>query len=399
MLPQLTGGELEEFSKRGTESAEAFEHYLRGRYYFNSGTEDGFAKAFVSFHSAISADPNYAHAFAGIANYYSWLGIYGVLPPQDCFQPAIQAAERAVGLDDDLAEAHATLGFAVHAGNFDHPKAVFHLTRALELNPNYADAFAWLAIVRFTEGRFQEGLILAERAAELDPLTPYNHHNIAWGLYYARRFDESIRRYQKAISDFPNYGLSYYGLSKNLRFVGRNEEAVKQIEKAGNIFGESIFIMLAEAESFAANDEEAKARKNIEKLNRIAEERYVSPYQLALVYCYLKDKNAALESLKKALQLNEAWLNWLNVEPVFDFIKDEPRFQKIAADIKSPVSRITDTDSGKSETETGDLSEAETAKFESKKKTPARRFQIRRRNNRFCCRRFFNLSNRYAHDF
>ena len=90
LLPQLTGGELEEFQKRGTESAEAFEHYLRGRYYFNSGTEEGFAKAFVSFHSAIAADPNYAHAYAGIANYYSWLGIYGVLPPQECFQPAIK---------------------------------------------------------------------------------------------------------------------------------------------------------------------------------------------------------------------------------------------------------------------------------------------------------------------
>lgn len=329
LLPQLTGGELEEFQKRGTESAEAFEHYLRGRYYFNSGTEEGFAKAFVSFHKAISADPIYAHAYAGVANYYSWLGIYGVLPPQECFQPAIKAAEKAVELDENLAEAHATLGFAIHAGNFDHPKAVLHLTRALDLNPNYADAFAWLAIVRFTDGRFQEGITLATRAAELDPLTPYNHHNIAWGLYYARRFDESIKTYKNAIADFPEYGLNYYCLSKNLRYVGKTVEAIEQIEKAKKYFGDSIFVILAKAECFAANGDIEKAREILEKLDRIAEERYVSPYQLALVHCYLQDKEAALESLEKAAEINEAWLNWLNVEPVFDNLREEARFVRL----------------------------------------------------------------------
>lgn len=333
LLPQLTGGELVEFQKRGTESAEAFEQYLRGRYYFNTGTEEGFAKAFVSFHAAISADPDYAHAYAGIANYYSWLGIYGVLPPQECFQPAINAAEKAVELDENLAEAHATLGFAIHAGNFDHPKAVFHLTRALDLNPNYADAFAWLAIVRFTEGRFQEGIILATRAAELDPLTPYNHHNIAWGLYYARRFDESIKIYKNVIADFPEYGLNYYCLSKNLRFIGKTDEAIKQIEKAEKYFGDSIFVLLAKAECFAANGDIEKAREILTELDRIAEERYVSPYQLALVHCYLKDKEAALKSLEKAAEINEAWLNWLNVEPVFDSLREDSRFVRLTGKI------------------------------------------------------------------
>jgi tetratricopeptide (TPR) repeat protein len=122
----LTGGELEEFVKRGTESPEAFEHYLRGRYHFNSFTEDGFAKAFVSFHSAIAADPDYAHAYAGIADYYNWLGIVGVLPPQDCFQPAIAAATKAIELDDSLSEGHASLGFSLHAGEYDWAKAEYH---------------------------------------------------------------------------------------------------------------------------------------------------------------------------------------------------------------------------------------------------------------------------------
>lgn len=104
LLPQLTGSELAEFAKRGTDVPEAFEQYLRGRYYFNTFTEEGLAKAFVAFHTAIAADPNYALAYCGIADYYNWLGIIGVLPPQECFVPAIKAATKAVELDGELSE-------------------------------------------------------------------------------------------------------------------------------------------------------------------------------------------------------------------------------------------------------------------------------------------------------
>jgi tetratricopeptide (TPR) repeat protein len=181
LLPQLTGGELEEFAKRGTDVPEAFEHYLRGRYHFNTFTEEGFAKAFVSFHSAIAADPEYALAYTGIADYYNWLGILGVLPPQECFQPAIQAATKAIEIDDGLSEGHASLGFGLHAGNYEWSKAEHHLRRAMELNPSNANAFVWYSIVLFTEGRFDEGLDFAKRGVEIDPLTPFNHHNRGLG--------------------------------------------------------------------------------------------------------------------------------------------------------------------------------------------------------------------------
>ena len=182
LLPHLTSEEREEFEKRGTEIPEAFEHYLRGRYQFNSFTEDGFAKAFVSFHSAIAADPNYAHAYSGIADYYNWLGILGVLPPQECFLPAIDAAKKAVELDANLSEANASLGFSLHAGNYEWSRAEHHLLRAIELNPSNANAYVWYAIVLYTEGRFLEGLQYANRSVDLDPLTPFNHHNVAWGF-------------------------------------------------------------------------------------------------------------------------------------------------------------------------------------------------------------------------
>ena len=329
LLPQLTGSELEEFAKRGTESPEAFEHYLRGRYHFNSYTEEGLAKSFVSFHSAIAADPGYAHAYAGIADYYNWLGIIGVLPPQECFQPAISAASKAVELDENLSEAHASLGFSLHAGEYDWSRAEKHLRKAMELNPSNANAYVWYSIVLFTEGRFDEGLDFARRGIELDPLTPFNHHNLGWGLYFARRYVHAADQYRKVIDNFPGYSFGYYGLSKVQRAVGDTESAIKENRRSSELMADSIFALLAEAECYAADGQRDAALTRIARLEKTAEERYVSPYQLALVYCFLGDKKRVLELLEKAASIKEAWLNYLGIEPVFDLVRGEGRFDAI----------------------------------------------------------------------
>jgi Serine/threonine protein kinase len=329
LLPQLSGSELAEYAKRGTDVPEAFEHYLRGRYYFNTFTEEGLAKAFVSFHSAIAADPGYAHAYSGIADYYNWLGIIGVLPPQECFQPAIAAASKAIELDDELSEGHASLGFSLHAGNYDRKGAEYHLRRAIELNPGYANAYVWYSIVLYTEGRFTEGLEFARRSLDLDPLTPFNHHNVGWGLYYARRFDDAITQYEKVIADFPDYGFGYYGISKVHRFTGETNAAIKESDKAKELLNDSIFSLLAEAECYAADGRKSKAAEMLRQLEASAEKRYVSPYQLSLAYCYLGEIDNAFECLEEAVAIKEAWLNWMGVEPAFDILRSDPRFSKI----------------------------------------------------------------------
>jgi len=333
LLPQLTGSELAEFAKRGTDIPEAFEQYLRGRYYFNSFTEDGLARAFVCFHAAISADPHYALAYCGIADYYTWLGIIGVLPPQECFLPAIEAASKAVDLDKDLSEAHATLGFSLHAGNYDWSGAERHLKRAIELNPGNASAYVWYSIVLYTEGRFNEGLDLARRAIELDPLTPFNHHNVGWGYYYARRYDEAAEKYRQVIEDFPDYGFGYYGLSKIDRITGKTGDAVRLNAKAVELMGGSVFSLLADAECFAADGQTGAAQVKIGKLERMSAERHVSPYGLALAYCYLGDKEKAIECLQSGNLTKEAWLNWMGVDPVFDILRNDGRFEEILENI------------------------------------------------------------------
>jgi eukaryotic-like serine/threonine-protein kinase len=349
LLPQLTGSELEEFAKRGTEVPEAFEHYLRGRYHFNSFTEEGLANAFVCFHKAIAADPDYALAYAGIAVYYNWLGIIGVLPPQECFLPAIEAAQRSIEIDPELSEGHASLGFSLHAGKYDWPGGERHLLKALELNPSNSNAYVWYSIVLFTEGRFDEGLQYAKRAVELDPMTPFNHHNIGWGLYFARRFEEATDQYRRLIAEFPAYSFGHYSLSKVLRFTGDTKAALEVNEAAHQLMGESIFSLLSEAECYAADGQTAVALEQLSALKQLRNERFVSPYQIALVYCQLiraelslnsidsagpnedlvlQYKEAVFEYLGYALEIKEAWLNYLGIEPVFDVVREDPRFDE-----------------------------------------------------------------------
>ena len=330
LLPQLTGSELEEYSRRGTEVPEAFENYLKGRYHFNTFTEEGLAKAFVSFHTAIAADPNYAHAYAGVADYYNWLGIMGVLPPQECFQPAIEAASKAVELEPDLSEAHASLGFSLHAGDHDWANAENHLRRAIELNPGNANAYVWYSIVLFTEGRFTDGLEFARRSVELDPLTPFNHHNIGWGLYFARRYDEAITQYRKVVHDFPDYSFGFYGLSKIHRITGETRAALEESVRTRELMDDSVFSLIANAECLAADGQKDEAKKLLDRLWKMSGERYVSAYQLALVYCYLDETEEAFRCLRLAAESNEAWLNWMTVEPVFDRLRDDRRFREIA---------------------------------------------------------------------
>ncbi|HMS10509.1 MAG TPA: hypothetical protein PKE66_13560, partial [Pyrinomonadaceae bacterium] len=329
ILPQISGATVDELAKRGTDDPEAFESYLRGRYHFNSFTEEGFAQAFVSFHKAIAADPNYALAYTGIADYYAWLGIIGVLPPSECFQPGITAAQKAVDLDPGLSEANATLGFCLHAGNYDWSRAETYLLKALELNPANANAYVWYSIVLFTEGRFAEALQFAERGAELDPLTPFNQHNIAWGLYYARRFSEARERYEKVVRDFPGYGLGHYGLSKVLRALDEPRRALEENEKAIALMGDGLFARIANIEAFAVAGRDDEARKAAAELEQLSASRYVSPYQMSLGYVELGDHEKAIEKLEEALESREAWLNWLGVEPAFDPIRNDPRFDAI----------------------------------------------------------------------
>jgi eukaryotic-like serine/threonine-protein kinase len=338
LIPHLTLDQRENLAKRGTDNPKAFEAYLRGRFHWNTFTEDGFAKALVAYHEAISQDPKYALAYAGLADYYNWLGVFGVLPAQECFQSAIEAATKAIQLDKNLSEAHAALGFAVVGGHFDWERGEKECLRALELNPNNSTAHVWYSIQLFMEGRFTEGLDHARRGIELDPLSPFNQHNYGWGLYFARRFEESIEEYRKLIvKTNSQYPLAFYGLSWGLRFIGQFDEAIQLNEQALKFDRESPFVLSCYGQTLAAAGKRKEAENVLTKLAEIAGKRPVSSYHIAIIYAFLGEKEKALAALEESFERREAWTTWMGVEPVFDSVRGDNRFMTLLERTGNPL--------------------------------------------------------------
>ena len=329
LLPQLTGDEQRQLSKRGTDSSEAFEAYLRGRYYWNSYTEAGLAKALDCYKHAIELDPEYALAYTGIADYYNWLGVFGIKPFAECSAAAKEAATKAVALDSTSAEAYSALGFATVCHDFDWSVADGQHRRAIEINPNYATAHHWYAFHLTMEGRFDEALAEMLRARELDPLSPSIIQALAWCYYQMRRFDDSIKTYQSMLEAAPDfsYGLSTY--SWTLRHAGNADEAVRVAEKGLELSSGGQFFVALLGAAYAAAGRHQDARAALARLSQMAEHSYVSPYHRALIYVQLGERDEALRLLREAYELKDAWVAWLGVEPQLDPLRGEPEFEEL----------------------------------------------------------------------
>lgn len=337
LVPKLTGEERRTLKKRGTDDPEAFEAYIRGRYHWNTFTEEGFAKALVAYNQAISIDPQYAQPYSGIADYYNFLGVYCVLPPSECYGAAIEAAVKAIELDSQLSEAYAALGFAVLVGNYDWARGEAACRRAIELNPHNAQAHVWYSLQLTMEGRFEEGIFHAKRGIELDPLTPFNGHNLAWCVFYARKYEESVAQYRRVLDAHPLYPLAHSGLSWTLRFIGQFDEAIYEAKRAVELSNQSLMIQLMQAQVLAAAGKREDATEMLARLLASSTDRYVSLYNVALIHCFLGEQEIALDCLERSLDEREAWLVWAGVEPVFDSFRDDPRFIELLQKTNNPA--------------------------------------------------------------
>jgi TolB-like protein/Flp pilus assembly protein TadD len=329
LIPKLTGAERMQLKKRGTDNPQAYEAYLRGRFHWNTFTEDGFTKALVAFNEAIALDEQYALAYAGIADYYIWLGVYGVVAPPQCYPPAKAAAMRAISIDDRLAEAYAALGFAQLCGDFDWNGAEKNLRRAVEINSHYAVARLWYSYFLQSVGRFDGAIREAEESVRLDPLNYSNHHVLAWAYYFDRRFDESVAQIEKTIEKFPLVGLGLISLSWFERQAGNREAALVASRKSLELSGNTLFVLLCHAQALAAAGRRAEAEATLEKIFEQDERQYISYYQVALVYVYAGEKQKALDALERAYKDREGWLIWLKTEPALDGLRGEERFQEL----------------------------------------------------------------------
>jgi Tfp pilus assembly protein PilF len=327
----LTEEERQRLARRHTQNTQAYHAYLKGRFFWNKRTEDGLRRAIAQFEEAIAHDPDYALAHAGLADTYNLLCAYGALPPQEGYPRARRAAERALELDERLAEAHTSLAYATLNFYWDWPSAEREFLRALSLNANYATAHQWYGAFLAARGRFEESIAEIEQALALDPLSLMINADLGWLSFFARQHDRAIDQLRKTIDMDPNFALAYWLLGLNQEQRGLLDEATAAFRKAVSLSEDIPFALASLGHALGRSGQPAEAATTLDSLQRLAARRYVSPHSIATVHLGLNRIDDALEWLNRAADERSNWMIFLNVDPVFDPLRDHPQFKRIVS--------------------------------------------------------------------
>jgi TolB-like protein/DNA-binding winged helix-turn-helix (wHTH) protein/Tfp pilus assembly protein PilF len=318
----------QDLTKRYTENVEAYELYWKGRYFWNKRTEEGLRKAIEYFEQAIAKDQNYALAYAGLADSYNLLGDYGYAPAKEALSKAKETALKALKIDDSLTEAHTSLAFVRAFYDWDWAGAEKEFQRAIELNPNYATAYHWYGLLLAAMGRFDEAVVKITQARKLDPYSLIINANLGRTFYFARQHDRAIEQLLKVLEMDPDFSGTHFKLAAAYAAKGMETEAIAEYQKYLTLFGESK-LSAAIGKSYATNGYKGAMKLWLESLKEEAKRHYVSQYAIALAALRSGDKEQALEWLEKAYQERSSWLVYLKVEPEFNGLHSDPRFQDL----------------------------------------------------------------------
>jgi serine/threonine protein kinase/tetratricopeptide (TPR) repeat protein len=333
---QLTGAEKRRLAKRHTENAEAYRLYLKGRYYWDKWTPEGFRKGMDYFQQAVEKDPGYALAYAGLADSYVLLGWNSLLPPKEAFPKAKAAATKALEFEKALAEAHTSLAAPLWLYDWNWAEAQNEFKRSLELRSSYPTANHWYAEYLMTMGRLEEALTVIKHAQELDPLSLIINVAAGWMLYYARLYDQAIEQLRKTLELEPNYPVTHWILGLVYRKTGRYEMAIAEGERAVDSSGGNPLMRAALAQTHATAGRKDEALKMLSDLTERAKQQYVSPYFFAGIHAGLGENDRALESLETAHKEKSHWLIYLHIDPSMDTLHDDPRFRDVLGSIGLP---------------------------------------------------------------
>jgi len=331
---KLTGSEQTAMSKKPTANSAAYELYLKGRFFWNKRTGNDLKTAADYFQRAIDADPSYANAYAGLAESYLLIPLFGAGTPREFFPKASAAARRAIELDETSAEGHAALGNLYCMDDFNPPASEKEFQRAIALDPNYATAHHWFSnSLLVTMGRFDEAIKEGKRAVELDPLSLIINADLGGTLMLSRRYDDAIAQLRSTIALDPNFAYAHWNLGEALYLKGESTGAIAEYEKAAPLDNDpEIQALLARA--YAETGKKQQALEILRKLNEISQHQFVRGYLFALIYIGLGDKTTAIQYLERCSQEHENIdLNWIKVDPLLDPLRGDPRFEALAEKI------------------------------------------------------------------
>jgi serine/threonine protein kinase/Flp pilus assembly protein TadD len=332
LSPRISTGE-KGLTKHYTENNEAYQLYLKGRYYWSKRTEDGMRKAIEYFRQSIDKDPTFALAYCGLADSYYLLAVQeatlGGTPPNEVWPKAKAAALKAIELDDSLAEGHVPNAVVMRYYDRDVAGAEREFKRAIELNPKYSLTYMNYGIHLMGLGRQDEALAAVTRAQELDPLSLGVNSAVSWMLYFARRYDESIEQAQKILDLDPNFALGHYRLGLAYEQKKMYQQAIAEFQKAADLSGGGPAAIAALGHAYAVSGRRSDAEKVLTQLQELTKRRYVARFYFAVVYVGLGDKDQTLTWLEKADEERNESLARVNFDPRFDGLHAEPRLQEI----------------------------------------------------------------------
>jgi adenylate cyclase len=333
---RLKDAERFALTKRIVVDPAAYTLYLRGRYYWNTRSEEGLNKAVKCFEETVARDPSYALAHVGLADSFAMLGLYGFRRPSTVYPLAKERITRALSLDETLAEAHASMGEIMMQYYYEWDRAKGELDQALKLSPNYATAHLWKSTYYLTQGLPEEAIAECRIAEELDPLSMIIATELGKTFYYARRYDEAIKQYSKSLEIDQNFALAHKGLAEVYSKQSFFDKSLAEIEKAIALSNRSVFILDDLGYIYALAGRRVEAEQVLDELESLSTETYVPPYGRAAIHAGLGNTDKAMEWLGKAYE-ERSFLAWIKMDPVFDGVRDDMRFGSLLEklDLKS----------------------------------------------------------------
>jgi eukaryotic-like serine/threonine-protein kinase len=325
---RLTGEDEKRMDQSYTTNPEAYQLYLQGRFWWNKRTEEGFRKGIEYFQQAITKDPNYALAYAGLADSFSLLSDYGLVAPREAFPRAQVAALKSLEIQSNLAEAHASLAFIKTHYDWDRSGGLLEFQRAVELNPAYAISHQWYGVALWQMGQLREAKAEYERALELDPISLVINRNLGWLLYLARQYDQSVEQLRKTLEMDPSFVLAHNDLAQPYLQKSLYVEGIAECEKELVNSHNNAWALAQLGYAYAVAGRRAEAQNVLRQLNALSKEKYVSPIAAAQIYSGLGERDKTFEWLEKGYEDRSTGSTFVNVkvDPIWDPLRSDPRF-------------------------------------------------------------------------